>query len=158
MATSIVRRGYALLLKGFRVLPAPVRRTLVRAGTPSYTVGAVAVLRHEGEILFLRQPHRQGWSLPGGLLDRGEATSVAVSREVREETGVQITVGLPTTCLVNPSVRRVDVIYVLDLDARPDVHPGGEAHDFAWLAMDRLDDADAPTYEILATVQRLDLG
>lgn len=127
----------------------------MRAGTPSYTVGAVAIIRHDDQVLLLRQPHRKGWSLPGGLLDRGEHADHGVVREVREETGIELTVGPATTCLVNPSVRRVDVIYVVDLDERPHVTPGGEARGFDWLGVDDVDVADEPTREILATVARL---
>lgn len=156
MTHPLLRRPYALALGTFRRLPPPVRRSLVRAGTPSFTVGAVAVIRHDNQVLFLRQPHREGWSLPGGLLDRGESAHEAVVREVREETGLQITVGVPSTCKVNPRVRRVDVIYVIDLDERPAVLPGGEAQDYAWLALPDLDEADEPTREIVATVVGLE--
>lgn len=156
MSKPVRRRLYALALRTFRVLPAPVRRGLVRAGTPSFTVGAVAVLRHDGEVLFLRQPHRPGWSLPGGLLDRGEASGEAVVREVWEETGVRIEVGLPSTCLVNEQVRRVDVIYLIDLAERPTVTPGGEAQGFSWLRLDELDVTDDSTEEIVGTIRILD--
>lgn len=156
MPNRVVRQVYALALRTFRVLPAPVRRGLVRAGTPSFTVGAVAVLRHDGDVLFLRQPHRPGWSLPGGLLDRGEEAAEAVVREVWEETGVRIEVGPASTCLVNAEVRRVDIIYVIELAQRPEVTPGGEAQSHSWLSMDDIGVADDATHEIIDTVRTLD--
>src|SRR5690242_18720529 len=95
----------------FRLMPGPLRRAAVRAGTPSYTVGAVALLRHEdGRVLFVDQRHSGGWALPGGLMRRGECPDDAVVREVQEEVGVQLdAAALPVpVAAVNARVRRVD--------------------------------------------------
>jgi ADP-ribose pyrophosphatase YjhB (NUDIX family) len=149
------RRLYTAALVAFRRLPAPARRALVRAGTPSFTVGAVCVLEHEGAVLVLRQPHRLGWSLPGGLLDRGEDPQTGVQREVREETGLVVEVGLPVVTQVNAALRRVDVVYRVEVASRPRVAPGGEATDAAWLRPEEVTaDADGPTREILAVLAR----
>lgn len=152
MPTDPRRAGYQLLLRTFRRLPAPVRRGLVRAGTPSFTVGAVAAIEHESRLLFLRQPHRPGWSLPGGLLERGEPPNAAVVREVREETGIDIEVGLPLTCLVNAAVRRVDIIYLVPVNDRPTFTVGGEALAGEWLCPSEVLDMDEATSEILAAL------
>ncbi|SDQ12957.1 NUDIX hydrolase [Quadrisphaera sp. DSM 44207] len=149
------RRLYTAALVAFRRLPAPVRRGLVRAGTPGFTVGAVCAIEHEGRLLFLRQPHRPGWSLPGGLLDRGEDPATGVQRELLEETGLRVRVGLPLATQVNPRVRRVDVIYRLRVDSRPAVAAGGEAQEAAWLRPEEArEGSDAPTLEILDLLER----
>jgi 8-oxo-dGTP diphosphatase len=57
--------------------------------TPLVGVGAVIV--HEGRVLLVRrgrEPLKGHWSLPGGLLELGEALTDGVVREVREETGL----------------------------------------------------------------------
>lgn len=155
VAARIRKRAYTIALTVFRWLPAPMRRVLVRSGTPSFTVGAVCVIDHEGHYLVLRQPHRPGWSLPGGLLDRGESAADAVTREVREETGLCVEVGIPLSAQVNGRVRRVDVIYRIKVDTRPDVTAGGEAVEAGWLPHAHvLDGADAPTREILDLLAR----
>ena len=49
------------------------------------------VYRRSGNIaeVALIQPHdRQAWSLPKGLIERGESPETAARREVREETGL----------------------------------------------------------------------
>jgi ADP-ribose pyrophosphatase YjhB (NUDIX family) len=150
---TVRRRGYTAALLAFRRSPAPVRRALVRAATPGFTVGAVVAVQHGDTVLFLRQPHREGWSLPGGLLDRGESAAAAVVREVREETGLRIEVGLPLTCQVNSPLRRVDVIYRIEVDHRPEVRVGGEAKASAWYRLDQIPSADGPTHEIVALLQ-----
>src|SRR2546423_15228920 len=71
------------------------RRRLVRLGTPGYTIGAVVVVRDAdaptpGRVLLLRQPPGPGWSLPGGLLGRGERPAEGAARELVEETGIKL--------------------------------------------------------------------
>jgi 8-oxo-dGTP diphosphatase len=150
------RRAYTAVLTVFRWLPAPVRRTIVRLGTPSFTVGAVCVIDHDRALLVLRQPHRHGWSLPGGLLERGEPAAEAVVREVFEETHLRVEVGVPLTVKVNARVRRVDVIYRIVVDRRPDARAGGEATDVGWLHPDEImPTADGPTREILELLARV---
>lgn len=56
-------------------------------------VGAIAV--RDGCLLMVRRARDPGgglWSLPGGRVERGELLEEAVTREVREETGVEVTV------------------------------------------------------------------
>lgn len=152
--SSLERRVYPVALRVFRRLPPPVRRTLVRLGTPGFTVGAVALIEHEGQLLFLRQPHREGLSLPGGLLDTGEKAAVGVEREVLEETGLRIKVGMPLTVQVNSRVHRVDVIYHVAAQTRPTVTPGGEAEGYEWLTPAQVPQMDGSTREILDAFTR----
>jgi 8-oxo-dGTP diphosphatase len=152
---GVAQHVYTVLLTVFRRLPAPLRRLLVRSGTPSFTVGAVCVIDHAGHYLVLRQPHRPGWSLPGGLLDRGESAAEGVEREVREEIGLRVEVGLPLSVKVNARVRRVDVIYRIAVDERPSVTVGGEAREARWLpAAEVVAGADGPTREIMELLGR----
>ncbi len=49
------------------------------------------VENEQGEVLFVQRAYGQEkgkWSLPGGLVDRGESSRHAAYRETREETGV----------------------------------------------------------------------
>jgi ADP-ribose pyrophosphatase YjhB (NUDIX family) len=154
--TETRRRAYAAVLTVFRWLPPPVRRGLVRAGTPSFTVGAVCAIDHDGTLLVLQQPHRAGWTLPGGLLERGESASEAVVRELYEETHLRIEVGVPLTVKVNARVRRVDVIFRITVDQRPRARPGGEATDVRWMRPEEIaPTADGPTREVLALLERV---
>ncbi|MFC7154307.1 NUDIX hydrolase [Halomarina halobia] len=49
-------------------------------------VGALVV--HESRALLVRQDG--GWFLPGGMLEPGETPAEGASREVREETGIEV--------------------------------------------------------------------
>ena len=59
-------------------------------------VGVGAVIVREGEVLLARRanPPLQGeWSLPGGALEVGEKLREGLTREVLEETGLEVEVG-----------------------------------------------------------------
>ena len=49
---------------------------------------AGAYFDSDGRVLLVRQSYMKGWRLPGGGVDRGEAPSRAVLREMAEEVGL----------------------------------------------------------------------
>ncbi len=60
---------------------------------PVVAVGAIVV--KAGKVLLVRrrtEPSRGLWSLPGGVVKRGEELREAVAREVREECGIDVRV------------------------------------------------------------------
>lgn len=52
--------------------------------------GAGALLARDGRTLFVREGEM--WLLPGGRLESGETPESGAKREVREETGLEITI------------------------------------------------------------------
>lgn len=56
---------------------------------------AAAVVRRDGDILLVRQQGPDDpepmWALPGGVVEPGELPTEAMVREVREETGLEVT-------------------------------------------------------------------
>ena len=57
------------------------------------TLGVSTLVRHRGRVLLVKRggvPLRGLWALPGGQVEPGERLAEAASREVREETGVEI--------------------------------------------------------------------
>ena len=58
------------------------------ASVPKLALSASAVLRDpQGRIALVRNTYRDGWSLPGGVVDDNEPPADAAVREVREELG-----------------------------------------------------------------------
>ena len=83
-----------IVQKIWRKLPPSFRRIIVRATQPTFTVSVAAIIVNErGEVLLLDHVLRTApsWGLPGGFLARGEQPVDAVRRELREETGIEIT-------------------------------------------------------------------
>jgi ADP-ribose pyrophosphatase YjhB (NUDIX family) len=57
----------------------------------SLVPGASAVvINDEGKILLQRRSDNARWALPGGVMDIGESIAQTVTREVREETGLEV--------------------------------------------------------------------
>lgn len=56
---------------------------------------ASALIRRGTDVLLVQQrrqePPRDYWSLPGGVVDPGELVTEAMAREVREESGLEVT-------------------------------------------------------------------
>jgi len=103
---------YRWLLLLYGRLPRRVRRSIVRRTTPSFTVGAVCFIeRADGRVLLIRQSYRHDWGLPGGLLQRHELPAEAARREIREETGLDIVLVSEPAVVIDPSPRRVDVVF-----------------------------------------------
>lgn len=150
--TGALRR---LALRTFRALPRPLRILAVRVIAPAHTVGALCFLeRDDGRVLLLRQYHRDGLTLPGGLLNRGEDPARAVVREVREETGLAVHVDLPFATLVAPGSRRVDVLFHVPVSGDVDVRADGEAIRAEWRATSEAGEVDEPTATSFAAFER----
>jgi 8-oxo-dGTP diphosphatase len=146
--------------EAFRRLPAPLRRATVHAVAPSYTVGAVAVLRRpDGRVVFVDQRHSGGWALPGGLLRRGEPAAEGLVREVCEEIGLDLqSAALPVPlAAVSERVRRVDVVFVIDVPDTAVVRAAdaAEVRGVEWFALTELPEVTDPTLEILRAVRLL---
>jgi 8-oxo-dGTP diphosphatase len=86
-----------LLLRVWRDVPFPgwMRQVFLRILNPSFMVGAMALIQDDhGRILLLEHTYRPDvpWGLPGGWLKHAESPERGLAREVREETGLDVSV------------------------------------------------------------------
>lgn len=117
---AAIRRLRRLAFSTFYRLPSPVRRRLVRTFVGKYILGAVAIVRDSSasgsdRLLLLRQPPGVGWSLPAGLLNRGERPVEGCARELFEESGIRLDpddlVAAVPNAVVHHKGRWVDMIF-----------------------------------------------
>jgi ADP-ribose pyrophosphatase YjhB (NUDIX family) len=118
LRTRLTAIGYGIFYR----LPHKTRLRLVRLATPKYTVGAVILVFDSADrILLLRQPPGRGWTLPAGLLNRGETPLEGAVREAAEETGIkfapqQLSPASPNA-VVHTNGRWVDTVFTARVDA-----------------------------------------
>ncbi len=51
---------------------------------------SVAICTSDGRVVVVKAHYKKYWSFPGGIVDKGETPLQAAVREVREETGIDI--------------------------------------------------------------------
>jgi len=108
-------------------------------------VGVGVVVWHDDRVLLVRRgkPPRAGhWSLPGGAQQLGETVAEAARREVKEEVGLEVTLGdiVATIDLIDRDPDdRIRYHYTL-IDFVADapgvaLRPGSDAADARWFSM-----------------------
>ena len=125
--TGNARRASTLLKMSPRD-PAGKRRPIPCAG---------AVVRDDaGRLLLVRRGHAPSaglWSVPGGRVEPGETPEQAAAREVQEETGLEVEVGmLLTTVHIGDYVVHDFAAVVVGGALRP----GDDADDVRWCTAD----------------------
>lgn len=58
--------------------------------TKNYIVGVGAIVFHEQKLLVIKDRFSNGYKLPGGHIEKNESIKEALTREVFEETGIDI--------------------------------------------------------------------
>ncbi len=156
---SVRVRAFGAFLRVFGRLPYPLRRWLVWAGSPHYTVGAICIVqREDGATLLVQHSYLGRWGTPGGLTKRGEPPEQAAVRETSEEVGLAVELVGEPAVVVAPRSRRVDVVYL----ARPspvasldDVRPASpEIVTTRWFAPGELPDLQPDTASAIAALLR----
>ena len=80
------------------------------ASRPGDVRAAGAVVLRKGRVLLVHRPAYDDWSFPKGKLDRGETAVAAAVREVEEETGLRVRLGVPLSRQSYPNGARTKVV------------------------------------------------
>jgi phosphoglycolate phosphatase len=131
---------------------------------PVATVGAL-IHNDAGEVLMVRT-HKWSdkWGIPGGKIRRGEPSTYALQREIREETALvidDIRFVIAQDCIDSTEFMRPEHFILLNYTARArsgEVRLNDEAEDFQWLppAAALALDLNQPTRVLL--VEAMDRG
>ena len=131
------------------------RRSGEPAGTERATEQRSGLPSGSDRMLMVRQPPGKGWSLPAGLLRRGERPVQGAAREFAEETGVRLDTTALTPAAPNAVVhthgRWIDMVFTVtlpsDIPLRAD---GAEIIEVAWQRVDALPPVTPATARLLA--------
>ncbi len=115
-------------------------------------VGVGAVIVENGKILLVRranEPNKGKWSVPGGLVRKGERLMEALKREIMEELGVEIEVG-DVACVTDEiffdSQGRIEYHYIV-IDFFAGIVDGvpkamSDADEVRWFDLSEMDDTE----------------
>lgn len=106
-------------------------------------VGAV-IKDGSGRLLLIKRGHEPGkglWSIPGGRIEAGESDADALVREVREETGLDVTPGRLIGAVRRPAgpEAELDIRDYAATVAGGVLVPGDDADDAVWAGPAELD-------------------
>ncbi|MGI6231753.1 MAG: NUDIX domain-containing protein [Prevotella sp.] len=102
------------------------------------------ILNEKNELLVLRrsrEPAKGMLDLPGGFADIGETAEQGVIREVREETGLNVTratylFSYPNVYLYSGfNVRTLDSFFRCEVESTENVKASDDAADFRWVPL-----------------------
>jgi len=104
----------------------------------------IIVIGEDGKILIIKRsdkvdrPH--GWDFPGGGVDKSEEPSVAATREVKEETSLNVSdLQILTTYLAKTDGEDDLIIgYVAKVDSSDVKLVGWEHEEFRWISIEEM--------------------
>jgi 8-oxo-dGTP diphosphatase len=106
----------------WKVMPPWSRRLAVRLFVPRVSLGVCAVIRDGyGRVLIAHHPYRSAWGLPGGFVNSDEQPAAALMREIREELGVEASVGPLLAAHAAPGDGHLTLYYATSIADEP--HP-----------------------------------
>ncbi len=108
---------------------------------------AAAVIEADGRYLITRRTkgHLEGyWEFPGGKVRPGETLPECLRREVREELGVEVSVGEKIEAVTWRYPNRTLVLHFFRCGLAGGEITPQEGQAFAWVAPDELEDYSFP--------------
>ena len=115
-----------------------------RESEPRPVVGVGVVLLEAGRVLLVRRGSEPGkglWAVPGGKVEWGEPMRVAATREVAEETGLEVEVG--DVIWVGEVIEGTHHLVLVDFAGRVvggELAASDDADDVRWVDLDSIDD------------------
>jgi 8-oxo-dGTP diphosphatase len=122
----------------WKILPSWVRLRIIRTTQQKFTVSAAAVIvNSDRKVLLLNHLLRpfSGWGLPGGFLTAAEQPEEAIRREIREETGLELT--NVRMFRVRTVRRHIEILFQAEADGEATVR-SREILGLGWFTQDEL--------------------
>ena len=122
----------------WKKLPWIFRSKIIRITQAKFTVSAAAIITNgRGEVLLLNHVIRpkSGWGLPGGFIEHGEHPDEGIRREIREETGIEMSA--LRMFRVRTLGTHIEVLFTAEAEGTPEVK-SREIRELGWFASGRM--------------------
>lgn len=130
-----------LLAKLWRKLHLPIKIQLfiMRFFQDQFLVGVTGIIfNNNKEVLLFKHTYRpHAWSLPGGYLKSREHPREALEREIKEESGLVVSVDESVKTRTDRKTARLDLCYTGILIGG-DFVPTNEVSEYGFFAQDKL--------------------
>jgi ADP-ribose pyrophosphatase YjhB (NUDIX family) len=120
-------------------LPRGLQLFVMRFCQDQFLVGATGIIFNDkNEVLLFKHTYRaHSWSLPGGYLKAGEHPREAIEREIKEESGLVVSVDEALKTRTDRDTARLDMCY-LGVLIGGEFQPTHEVTDYGFFAQDKL--------------------
>ncbi|MDO8340831.1 MAG: NUDIX domain-containing protein [Candidatus Woesebacteria bacterium] len=104
-----------------------------------FLVGVTGIIFNDkNEILLFKHTYRShAWSLPGGYLKSGEHPREALEREIKEESGLVVSIDESLKTRTDRDTARLDMCYIGVLIGG-DFSPTSEVSEYGFFTQDKL--------------------
>ena len=122
--------------------------------TDTYQHIAVGVIKDSSgdRVLVSKRPdkvHQGGlWEFPGGKMEQHESVTEALSREVREELGIDVTCSQPLIQIKHTYPEKSVLLHVREVTDWHGEPRGREGQEISWVSVEHLQDLDFPVANI----------
>lgn len=119
-------------------LPKNIQLLAMRFLQDQFLVGVTGIIfNDQDEILFFKHTYRShAWSLPGGYLKSGEHPAEALEREIKEESGLVVSMDESLKTRTDRDTARLDMCYVGILIGG-DFTPTHEVSEYGFFTQDK---------------------
>ena len=120
-------------------LPKNIQLWVMRLFQDQFLVGATGIIFNDkNEVLLFKHTYRShSWSLPGGYLKSGEHPRESLEREIKEESGLVVSVDESLKTRTDRDSARLDMCYTGVLIGG-DFVPTYEVSEYGFFALDKL--------------------
>lgn len=129
---------FAKLWKALR-MPKGLQLFLMRRLEDQFLVGLTAIIFNDkDEVLLFKHRYRaHPWSLPGGYLKSGEHPRIALEREIKDESGLVVSIDESIKTRTDRDSARLDMCYTGVLIGG-DFKPSSEVSKYGFFAQNKL--------------------
>lgn len=103
-----------------------------------FTISSFAIIHDEqNRVLLCLMPEDNVWTLPGGGLESGESPWDCIIREVKEETGLDVTINRLVGIYTRPDTDKIDFLFACTV-VGGNISLNNEAKDIQYFAVNEI--------------------